>query len=633
MSGVALAGGFGVHLLLILLPIAACVLLGRRFGVTEPVLLAMCGIAGSGLIGFAVFWVYLIGPSVGQPFALAVDVACAAVLVDACRAGFARWRQLAVFGPVTAVYASASLFYLALGYLYGGTDRGGDVAAFRFLYGLPSDDYIPMLFSQQLESPHRPLPNFIVANFQSSDRPPLQTGYELLQDALLGHGTGAYLHPQIIGTLVQGLWIFGLWAFLRAARRPRWAVPLCVAAVLFSGFAFVNSFFVWPKLVAAAGLLLACAVLLVPELRTARGSRVAGALTGASLGTSMLAHPGTSFVLMAILIALVACRRLPRLRFLAAGIGGLIVSYAPWMLYQKYYQPPANTLLELQLANLNAPVPGKPTSQVIIDTYRQLGLHGTLTNKWSNFTTPWLHELGYLREALNLILHGFSATGSQYALAQNEVNWQFFSLGTALGVVGLGMLVPIARGAWLLAGRVRGRGGDGAAAAGRDRLGLDLVSLLVLALTYVIWCMVLLGPNATVMHQGSYFIEVLALALGVLGWWSLSPRLAGFVTGGQILFTLALYLRFTPQKGPGSPLDKAGVSSSIAALLVLAFAACLISLWWVGRQQDGEPTEQLAGPGADRNRLAADGDFRSARRPSGERVGRSGRESVTVMDE
>lgn len=595
LSGLSLLGAYAVGLVLLLLPMAACTLVARRFGVTEPVLLVASAIAGSGLLGFAAFWVYLIGPSLGRPFAIAVDVACAVVLVDACRARFARWRELAVFAPVSALYASAGLFYLALGYLHGGTERVGDIAEFRFMDRLPGDNYIPMLFARYLESPHRPLPNIISGNFQTSDRPPLQSGYQLLQDALLGHWDDAYLHAQVIGTLVQGLWIFGLWAFLRAARRPRWAIPLCVAAVLFSGFAFFNSFFVWPKLVAAAGLLLACAVLLVPQLASVRGSRIAGALTGVSLGTSMLAHPSTVFALPAILIALAVRRQLPRLRFLLAGAGGLIVSYAPWMLYQKFYQPPANALLELQLADLDAPVPNKSTSQVVIDTYRLLGLHRTLSYKWSNFTTPWRHELGYLHEAVNLILHGFSAPGRhQLALAHEEVVWQFYFLGTALGVVGFGMIVLVVRAGRRLAGRrltgrTRGRSAGAAPARAHDWLELDLTLLFVLAISYVIWCLVLLGPEATIIHQGSYFNVVLAMALGVLGWWSLSPRLAAVLVCGQAGFSVLLFVRFTPPKGPASPLNGHGVDSPIAALLVLALAACLASLWWVGRQREAEP--------------------------------------------
>lgn len=594
MSGLLLLEAYAVCLTLLLLPMAACTLLARRYGMTEPVLLVLSGIAGSGLLGFAVFWAYLISPAVGRPFAIVVDAACALVVADACRSRFSRWRELAVLGPVTALYAAAGLFYLAVGYLYGGVHNAGDIAERRFGFALPGDNYIPEFFAEQLESAHRPLPNFIMSVFQSSDRPPLQTDYELLQDALLGHGQGQYLHPQVIGTLLQGLWIFGLWVLLRAARRPRWAVPLCLAAVLFSGFAMVNSFFVWPKLVAVGGLLAACAVLLVPELRAARGSRLVGALTGAALGCSMLAHPGSSFVIIAVAITLAAFRLLPRLRFLLACAGGLIVSYLPWMLYQKYYQPPANALLELQLAGGPKEAPGTPTSTAILNAYRQIGLGKSLSNKVANLTTPFHHEFGFLRDAANLVVHAFSPSSPALTkIALTELNRQFFLLGTTLGLVGWGLAILAARGGYRLVARLRsGRAVDVSANSAsrpiRD-IGVEQLCLIVLAVTYVVWSLLMFGPGTTVIHQGSHFIEVMALALGVLGWWSISPRLAAAVVAITAAFTLYLYLRYTPyQLGPGSPFTGA-ISTSTAVVAAVAGVACLATLWWIGKQKEPEP--------------------------------------------
>jgi len=56
VSSVVLFGGVLVHLLLMLLPMAACILVAQRFGVTNRVLQVMCAVAGSGLLGFATFW-------------------------------------------------------------------------------------------------------------------------------------------------------------------------------------------------------------------------------------------------------------------------------------------------------------------------------------------------------------------------------------------------------------------------------------------------------------------------------------------------------------------------------------------------------------------------------------------------
>jgi hypothetical protein len=364
VEAVRLIGAYLVAIALLLLPATACLLAGRRFGVKSPVLLLTCGFVGSGLLGFAVFWIYLLGPTAGRVAGIGVNAACALVLLDACRHGFARWRQLHFLAPVTALFATAGLFNLALGYLRGGLQA--DIAPNRYLAGLPGDNELPLLFAQQLQSRVRPLPHFLAWGFQSSDRPPLQTGYYLIEQSVLG--SGRFEDYQVFSTLLQGTWIFGLWALLYAARKPRWAVPLCLASALFSGFTIVNSLFTWPKLVSATGVLLACAVLLTPEMRSLHKSRVAGGLAGCALGVSMLGHPGGIFALPGIVLILAVLWPVRSVRprgwlppspgFLAAATGAFIAAYLPWVLYQKYYQPPGNALFEIQMANA-------PTSEAV----------------------------------------------------------------------------------------------------------------------------------------------------------------------------------------------------------------------------------------------------------------------------
>ena len=41
---------------------------------------------------------------------------------------------------------------------------------------------------------------------------------------------------QIMATLLQGVWILGLWALLYSVRKHRWAIALCVGTMVFAGF-------------------------------------------------------------------------------------------------------------------------------------------------------------------------------------------------------------------------------------------------------------------------------------------------------------------------------------------------------------------------------------------------------------
>ena len=582
-GGVGFAGAFSVDLALLLVPMTACALMGVRLGIRHPLLLLICGFAGAGLLGFAVFWAYVPSSGFGRVCGVAATAGCVLLLADGCRGRFEGWRRLRPFGPVSALFAASGLFDLALGYLHGGFAAQADVAVNRYRLGLPGDGVIPLVFAQQLHSGTRPLPVYLMSNWQSSDRPPLQTGYDLLQQSVLG--SWRFDDYQILGTLLQATWVFGLWALLHAAGKPRRAVPVCLAAVLFNGFVIQNSFFTWPKLLAATGVLLAAAVLLTPQLHGLRGSRTAGALAGLSLGTAMLGHPGTLFALIGIVGGIAALWRVRRLRpagwyppswrFTAASAAGFLVAYAPWPAYQRFVDPPGNLLTEVNMADAPGPEPGRSTLRVIFDAYREAGAHQVIADKASNYTFPFQHTLGYLRELVALPYH---LLAGQPAAAQNSANnivtWQFFCLGPILGLTGWGLV--------LLAGRaVRGL----VARRPLTRLQPELVWLLCLAITLAVWPLMLFGPVATSAHQGTYFVEPVLIAVGVLAFWSLRPVWAIAVTAVSGAMTLWVYIGFTPEGPvPGSG-NTDPVSAGTVALLVVSIAACLACLWRVGADQ------------------------------------------------
>ena len=69
---------------------------------------------------------------------------------------------------------------------------------------------------------------------------------------------------------LQSLWLFALWLLCVAFDINRDAVRLLLVTTLFSGFIFLNSFFVWPKLLAAVYITAASAIFLTGVLSHAR---------------------------------------------------------------------------------------------------------------------------------------------------------------------------------------------------------------------------------------------------------------------------------------------------------------------------------------------------------------------------
>ena len=61
---------------------------------------------------------------------------------------------------------------------------------------------------------HLPLSGFLVGNWLSSDRPPLQTGFALLLWPLW-HAGGRQLGYQLLATGLEACWLPALWVLLR----------------------------------------------------------------------------------------------------------------------------------------------------------------------------------------------------------------------------------------------------------------------------------------------------------------------------------------------------------------------------------------------------------------------------------
>ena len=122
----------------------------------------------------------------------------------------------------------------------------------------------------------------------------------------------------MLGVVLQQLWIVGLWALLRGGEgRPghpgsgRWS------RCLVSDLAIVNGFFVWPKLLPAAMLLAAAALVVTPLWSQLRRNLWAAALIATLCALAMLGHGASVFGI----IPLAARRRLPRAAELALAGG------------------------------------------------------------------------------------------------------------------------------------------------------------------------------------------------------------------------------------------------------------------------------------------------------------------------
>ncbi len=333
----------GMSVLVVLPGVAALSLAGRprhlsvRFSV-----LAL----GSGVSALVVFWAWVASPSFGRILSIAL-LAVSTVVIAAV-------RPTALFDDPELAHALLLGVLLALGFAgfaYLGGGLGGTrftpklyyaspTSALAFRYWLAPDSYFPLLFAERVAA-HVPLHIPLAADWHTSDRPPLQTALLLMVLPFVGRTDFAYA---FFGIVLQATWVPALFVLLvsRGVRAPR--LILVIVATALTGAIFINTVYVWPKMLAGALALAALAVLLDG------GSLV---LAAAVATLALVAHGSIAFSI--IVLVGFAWRLRPRLWQAAAAVGVAAVIYAPWTLYQRFIDPPGNRLLKWELAGIIAP--------------------------------------------------------------------------------------------------------------------------------------------------------------------------------------------------------------------------------------------------------------------------------------
>jgi len=545
-----------LHLVLTALPGVAAALFAARRGLRETALLLAVGLAASGVAATLAFWAYYADPVIGRSLAYLVPLGSVLLIADCLHGGRLDRELLRRLATPLALWALGSAFLVFLGFLHGGTEDPLHMAATRFSIQLPPDNMIPGYFADWFfQHGHRGTPPVFPGEWLSSDRPPLQTGYLLSQR---GYGWDTHgLHSQVLGVILQQLWIVGLWALLVAARAGRVTRGLSIVAVLVSDVAIVNGFFVWPKLLPAAFLLAAAALVLTPPWANLRRDPRAAALVAALLGLALLGHGASVFGVAALAIVVLFRGGLPSGRWIAVALLAGAVLLAPWAAYQKYAEPPGNRLTKWMLGGAAA-IDDRGTIEAIGDGYRRAGWGGTLDHKWNNFVTiaGGSPAAKRVKASVDDVFDG-DVEGSVREIRQLF----FFQLLPSLGLL---LLAPFA----MTYARARGRPDS-------PEWRLSLICWAVVLAGCLVWGLLMFGgpqSNASI-HVGSFLIPVLAICAAVVGLRAVWPRFALWYVGISILLTLVLYLpALEPPAGSAfSPLAALLAAACLAGFVVVAF--------------------------------------------------------------
>lgn len=547
------------HLLLLLVvPFALCAYAVGK-GVRDIALLGLIALSATAVPGYVIFWLWLLSPRVGHAISFLVPLIALAALPFLLRR-IGRPGRLVLkplFFPTALVFASA-LTISSAGFAYGGMRAPFPTAWDRFSHRLPPDNELPYLFAEGLRYGHVPHP--LLGDWLSSDRPPLQTAIVLSHYPFLPQPRA--LGYQVLSVLLQSTWILALWILLVTFEIDVRAIRLIIATTLFWGFTLVNSFFVWPKLLAASYAIGAFAILLPKKCaEPLNKGNLLSLLAGALIAFAMLAHGGSAFAFIGLLLTLLLKRSRFSLRAIVLLTFSCAAIYLPWLLYQKFYDPPGNFLLKLQLAGVEH-VDTQSLLTDVIAAYHKLIFHNWLDGREYNVSMVINHQREYWgcwRNLVTSIARG--ETSGVYNAARELRSDLFFHFGLSLGWLEAGPFVLIAG----LRSRYR-----------TQEWRTSALLWTFVACTIVPWCLVMFTPGSTSLHQGTYVAVLLAASGSVLALWAVSHWLAYVVSAAQVLQTLLLYWFFirTPSDAhillEGTP-DYGVITLFFSALLLCCF--------------------------------------------------------------
>lgn len=347
---------------------------------------------------------------------------------------------------------------------------------------LPMDSWLPLTFAEMVSAGRLDVP--MIGDWLSSDRPPLQSGlYLLFFHSWLPHGGLIY---QALSTWAQALVVVPLLVLAGNPLQHSQRAAIVFALAL-SPLVILNSLFVWPKLFSATF----CAIFHIALFGPSSASRpTRWLMAGLAAALAMLAWR-SAFCPGGIDCSLLGVEARTSIAG-AAKTGALaVVTYLPWIAYQRLIDPPGDRLLKWHFAG-HIPVTQESFSHVLRAAYADLGFGQWLAGRASN---------------LNSLMHGsFSFFGDAFALFRNRspaaittvVDSSFFYGAYSMWFASPLWLLPCV--AYALAKR-------------RSLRPMRFPSDLGLAtgLSFLLWILVIYEPGQTIIHQGAYFSFLMSM--------------------------------------------------------------------------------------------------------------------------
>nr|WP_315429384.1 hypothetical protein [uncultured Albidiferax sp.] len=482
----------------------------RRYKIMEPIQLALWSVSFSGISAYLIFWASFYAPATGQFLAGAVLISCAVGTIKLWKQ--ANQKEILALEKIALPFFLSALFSLTL-LILARSEISDPLIAMRtrFSHPLPIDNELPLIFAKNLLMGQYPSP--MIGDWLGSDRPPLQSAYFLMSPLFLL--ADIRISYQVMGTMLQCLWVMGLWLMLSAFMLPHRLVWGAMVAAMVSGVAIVHGVFVWPKLLPILPLALIVALFLAHNKQCLQDPWC-GFSVGANAGFAMLCHGGSAFALLGIGLTALAFRRIPSFKFVACAAAGALLLVLPWSMYQHFFDPPGNRLLKWHLAGVIGP-DDRTLGEALRIMYGATPVTDILFNKLANLKILF-GDIPHWSSLIGRTLI-FRASEEDYLMLRE---FQFFNLAAALGFFTVAPLVALFKSR------------NSTSAAG--------VKLIILSgFTSFIWIVMMYGPGETTIHQGSLALPIFMLSAGFLLYAGVKEWLGWGILIGQMILVFIIY--------------------------------------------------------------------------------------------
>lgn len=461
--------------------------------------LYIAAVAASLTVYYGVFYLYLVWPVVAGVIAKAIILLSLAALI---RLILDFWKNTASFALVRKYFLIPLLITSGLMLAYStifftcvakppslGGYKELSNQTFCHTAALPFDNSLAFIFDTNILNNQD---KRLAIDWNMVDRPPLQIAATLPILDQVSHSSqfAKYYAYDLFSVFLQLSWIGALWGAFQILKFNRKFQILAFTALSSTGFFYLNSVFVWPKLLSASLVCTAIFILLGKNKPSKyRYWPFAALLT--SLG--ILSHSAVLFTLIPFfiyyLVVLVRSRKID-VRYFGTTVLIALLMLAPWLIYKDSVTK-TDRLSKWHFAGVISTDDKRGTVETIVDQYKKLSFGEWAHDKTLNVETLYSGTVGPT-PGCSFTVHHLIV---DKCLLTHWRTVAFFSTFFAFETLALGWLAVIYR-------FVRGK---------IDLLDKEL--LLIIFGGLAVWVLMMFQPGATVVHQGSYATMMLAFLL------------------------------------------------------------------------------------------------------------------------